>query len=147
MEDVGFGAGEGLDFLDDFGLGEMQEVTGVDDLIEKAAPLDDLDDTLTREKSVTGDETDELEQKDKAVSDAVAELTNGDLSSIVDFEREAKDATVPEQPTGTCDQCYFKERSCLYYYAQLSNFYHLFTFFHSLLPSSRPIFIFCLSKV
>lgn len=98
MEDVGFGAGEGLDFFEDFTLGEMQDVTGVDNLIEEAAPLDDT--TINKLSDESTAEEVAQEERDKEVSDAVAELTSGDLSSVVDFDRETKDATVPEQPTG-----------------------------------------------
>lgn len=94
MEDVGFGAGEGLDFLDDFGLGEVPEINGLEDVDKEAPPLDELDETL-KDKD---DKDHELEQADKAVADAVAELTGEKEPEPVE-EAVDQEAVVPEQPT------------------------------------------------
>lgn len=99
MEDVGFGAGEGLDFLDDFG--EVQDIQ-VEDW-DQQAPLDE---TLKNDKDK---EREELEAADRSVAEAVAELTGEkDVELPQQKEQEEndeeetveQDATVPEQPTG-----------------------------------------------
>ena len=102
MEDVGFGAGEGLDFLEDFG-----EVNGLEDL-ENQVPLDELDETLKDKENA------EQEAMDKSVADAVAELT-GELvpqpeTILEDDEHQETEAMVPEQPTGIDSPLFLKEK-------------------------------------
>ena len=89
MEDVGFGAGEGLDFLEDFG-----EVNGLEDL-DKEVPLEDLDETLK-------DKDAEQEAMDKSVAEAVAELTEEiePQPEVVGEAEPEPEAVVPEQSTG-----------------------------------------------
>ena len=107
MEDVGFGAGEGLDFLEDYGMGEMIEdipsvkptipVDGVDELLDEV-PLED--NTITEEQQSLADK---LDKSDQAIQNAVAEMTEDLALDEVDFEKEQApndDVTVPEQPTG-----------------------------------------------
>ena len=99
-------AGEGLDFLEDFGLGDVQEVTGLDNEIDKEAPpLDELDVTLTKDNEDKEQEKAEQEKADQAVADAVAEII--DDQPTIDFQKEKEttqvevpEAVVPEQQTG-----------------------------------------------
>ena len=88
MEDVGFGAGEGLDFLEDFG-----EVNGLEDL-DKEVPLEELDETLKEKET-------EQEAMDKSVAEAVAQLT-GEIEPPAEeiVGEPEQEAVVPEQPTG-----------------------------------------------
>lgn len=98
MEDVGFGAGEGLDFLEDFG-----EVNGLDEDLDKVAPIEDLDETLKDKEKEK--EREDQEAADRSVAEAVAELT-GEKETVVDPEPVLdeddvdNEAIVPEQPTG-----------------------------------------------
>jgi len=87
MEDVGFGAGEGLDFLEDFG-----EVNGLEDL-DKEVPLEELDETLKEKET-------EQEAMDKSVAEAVAQLT-GEMEPPAEeiIGEPEQEAVVPEQPT------------------------------------------------
>jgi len=99
MEDVGFGAGEGLDFLEDFG-----EVNGLDEDLDKVAPIEDLDETLKDKEKEK--EREDQEAADRSVAEAVAELT-GEKETVVDPEPVLdeddvdNEAIVPEQPTET----------------------------------------------
>lgn len=101
MEDVGFGAGEGLDFLEDFG-----EVNGLEDL-DKEVPLEELDETLKEKET-------EQEAMDKSVAEAVAQLT-GEMEPPAEeiVEEPEQEAVVPEQPTGDFFSSFFRPRLIL----------------------------------
>ena len=85
MMEGGFGAGEGTDYLEGFGM----EITGLEDL-DKQAPIEALDVTLTT--------------KDDQVDQVVEDVPN-----VIEKENEEHgedDAVVPEQPSGKLISCH-----------------------------------------
>jgi len=91
MDDGGFGAGEGLDFLDGFGM-EANEIAGLEDL-DAQAPLDPiLDSTITKTK-------DEILLEDEVTkaSETKDREEIKDISEAKKEEQEKKDEELVEE--------------------------------------------------
>lgn len=97
LDDGGFGVGEGLDFLEGFGM-EAPEIAGLEDL-DRQASLDELDSTLTNKKDKDWKDEEMMDQttKDREVVEEISTIMGEGIEDNHKMDSEDEGEAVPEQ--------------------------------------------------
>ena len=97
LDDGGFGVGEGLDFLEGFGM-EAPEIAGLEDL-DRQASLDEMDSTLTdkKDKDLKDEEMVDQATKDKEVVEEISTIMGEAIEDNHKMDSEDEGQAGPEQ--------------------------------------------------
>ena len=97
LDDGGFGVGEGLDFLEGFGM-EAPEIAGLEDL-DRQASLDELDSTLTNKKDKDRKDEEMMDQatKDREIVEEISTIMGEGIEDNHKMDSEDEAEAVPEQ--------------------------------------------------